>query len=405
MAIVRNRIFDYLLVAVVALELAATMFAASVDGINISKHNLINNAKSPEEAGKALLALPPEEIAKLTEREKSRLRLEPLDLQALSNLALLANLSGKSDISYKFSIEAAKRNLRDPFTQLSAAEVHLKQNDFAQSFYHIDALLSSQPTLGDKVFPVLISLLDNPSATTELAKVLKAEPPWRKSFVTWLAENDTTGQRTFTLFGAIRQEQGTVESEENRALITNQIKLKHYDKAYFYWLDSLGPSQLAKVSGLFDGQFSFEPSNQFFDWNILAAQNVDASVVPSGNDNRGRELRIVFVNNTEAYGHVYQYLHLSPGVYTMSGNRASSSLSTTGGLRWSVSCIEPASPIGSSDVFLAPTANEGFNFQVSVPQTGCEFQVLRLLTASSALLDAKISGDIRFQQLQIEPAK
>ena len=404
MSITGKKLINVLLVAVVAAELSVVVYLAAAAGVQVSRPGLVSDRETPEEAGKTLLSLPQDQIALLAEREKIRLSSEPLDLQALSNLSLLASLAGHKVAAQELSQEAANRSLRDPFTQLSAAETQLQNTNYARAFYHVDALLSSQPGLDDKIFPMLGSLLDNVGAVPELAKTLAAEPRWRTSFTTWLAGNDSMGQRAFALFNAIRSAQGGVKPEEMRALIENQIKQKNYDKAYFYWLDSLGPAELAKAGNLFDGQFTFEPNNQYFDWNIVPAQNVDVSIVPVNKENVGRELRLSFINNTAIYGHVFQYLHLRPGQYEMSGKWASSTLTTSGGLRWTTACLESSQAIGNSQTFATASPDEAFRFAINVPEIGCDFQVLRLVTASSAVLDAKINGDIRFQQLQIEEA-
>ena len=405
MILAKKAISNIILITFIAVEITIALIVAVTTGLSVSKSNLISGNKTAEETQKALLSLNQNEVENLIQREKGRLHAEPLSLTTLSNIALLESLLGKSDLATDFSLEAANRSLRDPYTQLSAAQSYLQKNDFPEAFLHIDALLSSQPQLGVRIFPFIGPLLDNPAVPPVLAKTLVSEPPWRKSFINWLAEDDVTGQRTFALLSAIKQTGGSVATAETRAMIGKQINLKNFDQAYFYWLDSLDISELAHVGNIYDGRFTLEPGNQFFDWNILPAPNVDTTIVPATDKTQGRELHITFLNNLETYGHVFQYLHLSPGSYVVSGNWSAPSLVTSGGLLWRLSCVETAASIGNSKTFLTPSSTESFDFTFLIPESDCDFQVLRLAAASTAILDAKIDGELRFGQLRIEPTK
>lgn len=261
--------------------------------------------------------------------------------------------------------------------------------------------MTSQPGLAPQLYPSLRALTENPVALSQLGKVLAGSPTWRYKFMSWLALNDVSGQQTYFVMSAIRQANGVVEPEELRTLIGTQINQRNYDKAYYFWLDSLSPAQLRKLGELYDGQFTFDPNNLFFGWNLAPIPNVDMLFVSKGASETGRELRLSFINNEDAFAQVYQFLHLRPGTYVLKGEWSSSRLATTGGLQWNVSCLPNSAHLGNSQAFTAASPISTFSSRFSVPDKDCDYQMLQLANASKAVLDRKIAGEIFFRDLSV----
>ena len=396
-----NLIADRILVtvALVLPFLAAILFFLSSDD---AFRSVLQSGPSAAELQKTLGAMSPERMQQLLASEKHNLAIEPLNLQALSNIALLESISADESAAEKAVILAASRTRRDSVVQALAFNLATKANDYGAAIEHASAALSVSPTLKPIIFPAFLKLLNEDKATKELAGALATKPAWRSDLITWLTANDQSEKSVFALFDAMRQIGSTPTTAETRTLIAAEINRKDYQQAYYFWLDSLDQSQLRKVAGLFDGQFEYEPKNQFFDWNLEATPNAEIALLHNSGQERKNFLQVSFYNNTSSFQNVYQYLFLPAGNYAFTGLWSSHRLKTTGGLQWSVTCLDPLETLGTSMVFSDVSEPEIFSFEFKVPSENCQFQVLKLANASAAVLDLKMDGIIQFSNFNLE---
>jgi hypothetical protein len=336
-------------------------------------------------------------------REEGRLKKEPLDASALVNLWVLIGLDGNEKDAQPFALEASQRSLRDPMAQLVAVRAYLEKKDLKQAFHHLDGLLTANPEMYQSTYPSVLSLLGTSEAVAALADVLKRNPNWRNPLLLWLIRHDTSNQITFRLFGEIRKAGGEIYDGELRSYLAWLLQQKANEKAYFVWLDTLDQTQLLKVSSIFDGQFDLDARNLSFDWNIDSFANADISIAQRPDASGNRNLRLVFYNSNNSFGHVYQYLRLQPGKYVINGEWSASNLVGGAGLRWRLTCVEKSAMVGQTQAFNQSSPWTAFTSEFEVPGDGCQTQFLRLQTASDAVLDAKLDGELRFDNMRIEP--
>ena len=363
--------------------------------------NIIDPTLSGDAAIKALSALKGEQRAALLEREKKRLAAEPLDISAINNLAVLESLSGNAKPAEAYALQSASRTLRDTQSQLGALRLYLIQKDYAKAMYHLDGILVSDPELGTSVFPSVGSLLGDDDATVELAKTLNRNPPWRKDFLFWLNANDKNDQMTFKLFNQLRKQGGVASTSEILEYLRKLIAHKNYDRAYFVWLDSLDQTALLKVGNVFDGNFDLDAKNQYFDWNLYPFANGEIGVVTKRDDEKNRVLRLSFYNTTEVFANVEQYMRIRPGTYQFDGEETANGLKAVAGLKFVVYCADMGTVLGESPVFRDSTPWQKFSFNFAIPEADCQTQLLRLQSASTAVLDAKLDGEILFDSFKI----
>jgi hypothetical protein len=366
--------------------------------------NLIGEALDQGEAAKRLAALSEGTRKGLMQREAKRLREEPLDATALVNLWVLKNLDGDEPGSRPFALEAAKRSLRDPMAQLVAIRANLEKKDLAQAFQHLDGLLTSNPEMDQEIYPSILQLLASNDAVAKLSRVLKRNPPWRNPFLIWLIRNDSSGQIAFRVFSEIRKAGGIVADGELRAYLAWLLQQKSFEKGYFVWLDSLDERALLKVAGIFDGQFDLDSHNLSFDWNIDQPANAEISISQRSDAPGNRNLRLQFYNSSKPFGHVYQYLRLRPGKYTLAGEWSANNFSGPAGLQWKLTCAERSGLIGQSEDFNHSAPWSAFTAEFEVPDNECQTQLLRLQSASDAVLDVKLDGEIRFDNMSVQLA-
>jgi hypothetical protein len=369
--------------------------------IESSEEFLANPTLPPEQFKKALEAMSSEDRVDRKKRELNRLADEPLNSQALLNLAILADLENDRKTAEEIVLIGAKRSLRDTQAQISAVQILLVQKKYDRALYHMDGLLRSIPEHLVELQPTLVSLVNVPEALPELVKVLAGKPKWRTEFLTSLFATSDSGAVGYTLLSAMRKQGVEVTSDEIRNYIAKQFERKNYSQAYFVWLDFLNSDQLTKVSSVFDGQFELEAENKFFDWNMEQFDNADLAISQKPGTSIERALRLDFFDSHGRFANVYQYLQLTAGPYEFSTDVQADSFQSEGGLVWRIQCVETQTPLGQSKRIIASGPWIKFGFQFTVPQENCSTQLLRLESASQAQLDNHFTGQLYMANLKI----
>ena len=358
-----------------------------------------------EQAMAQLKALPPDQLITLRDQQKKRLANNPTDLNAIKNLATLADVLGDKTQLASLSLIAATRSLRDFPSQVAALQVLLIQKDYAKALYHIDGLLRSDPERHDQLMTLLSSFVDAPGSLAPLVALLKTSPPWRGSFIAYLEQNAKQTETSYALLSTLRNQGSAISSDELRPLLARLMSEKAYDRAYYIWLDFLSDIELRKTSLIYDGGFDLDIGNRFFDWTYQPLANVDLRLVPKSTGSVDRVLRISFSSGKTPFNNFYQVLRLQPGNYVLRGEEKSEKLETNSGLVWRFTCIsQEPNLIGSTEPLLDVASWKNFDLSFTVPVQGCDTQELRLANNARADLDQQISGIAYYDNLSVQLA-
>lgn len=360
---------------------------------------------SGEQAVVKLKALPQDQLIILQDQQKKRLANNPTDLDAIKNLAALADLRGDKTQFTDLSLIAATRSLRDFPSQAAALQVLLMQKNYAKALYHIDGLLRSDPERHDQMLTLLNSFADNPESLAPLVDLLKTSPPWRGSFIAHLEQNTKQTETSYAVLSSLRSQGSEISTDELRPLLARLISEKAYDRANFIWLDFLSDVELRKTALIHDGGFDLDIGNRFFDWTYQPLANVDLRLVPKSAGSVDRVLRVSFSNGKIPFNNFYQILRLQPGDYVFQGEAKTDRLETSSGLVWRFHCIsqEPAL-IAATEPLIEATAWKNFDLNFTVPADNCDTQELRLANNARADLDQQISGTAYYDNLTVQPA-
>ena len=352
-----------------------------------------------------LKAMPQSQLIILQEQQKKQLVNNPTDLNAIKNLATLADLLGDKKQLASLSLIAASRSLRDFPSQVAALQVLLTQKDYAKALYHIDGLLRSDPEHHDQMIKLLNSFAEVSDTLAPLVDLLKTSPPWRGSFIAYLEQNTKQTETSYTLLSALRLQGSPVSQDELRPLLARLITEKAYERANYIWLDFLSDVELRKTSLIYDGGFDFDFGNRFFDWTYQPLANVDLRLIPKSTGSVDRVLRVSFSTGKIPFNNFYQVLRLQPGNYVFRGEEKSEKLETKSGLVWRFTCVsQDPQPIGSTEPLLEAASWKNFDLNFTVPADNCDTQELRLANNARAELDQQISGTAYYDNLAVLPA-
>ncbi len=363
---------------------------------------LVDPKLEGEAISAALKKLSPDQIKELQKREAESLQRDPLNASALRNLILLSGLGDKKETQEQLALQISKYSKRNTASQLVTINILFSRRRFDDALIEVDALLRARPQTTPIILPSLLALAADKDGSVALANMLKTEPPWRAELMQFAVKNDVEGNIPLGILNALRSAKAAVMPSEVTWLIGALITAKKVEKAYFVWLDFLPPEDLRFVERVFDGGFDREPKNSYFDWTIVPRQNARIAIKfrPGTVSNRG--LAIDFFDDKGFFLNVSQYLQIAPGKYDLSFEFMAPNLKTEEGLVWALRC-DFATVLGKSPKLQKAGPWQTLSFPFEIPETGCNTQVLRLESASTAVLDTRISGQMFFDTIKILP--
>jgi hypothetical protein len=367
----------------------------------LADKSLVAGATAEREVLDGLKKLSPKQLQDLTARELESFKSNPLDKLALQNLAVLAELQGDSAKSEKLALVLSDYGRRSVAAQLAAVQINIAAKDFKNAFDRMDGVLRASPELSDKLFPLMTSQLADKSAQTAMGEILARDPPWRDTLLKNAAEQDGQASLAYAILTAIRGAKAEIKDSEKRLVIEKLIKASQFDSAYFIWLDLLPPAELALVRNVFDGGFDTLPRQLFFDWNVPPRKNARIEVATRPGSAQDRAIALDFFADFQGKEFVYQFLRLSPGIYDMTFEVLADGLKSDSGVVWRISCLGNPENIGESQPVVASGPWTKSQFALTVPETACATQLLRLESRGRAKLDKEISGRLMFDNIVI----
>ncbi len=133
------------------------------------------------------------DLARLSQTQDGRERLEqeardhlvsePLSARALRQLATARALAGDDSASERLHSLAERTSRRDLGTQLWMIERSAAAGDVAETLRHYDLALTTQPSSGDILYPVLASAIADKAVSDSLVPYVRADRPWIRSFL------------------------------------------------------------------------------------------------------------------------------------------------------------------------------------------------------------------------------
>lgn len=347
-----------------------------------------------------LSSLQTKELRELQSGEIDRFQQAPLDYQRMSNIVALEELLQDKARVREARLRLAARSVRNFKGQLAALSIDVSESNYASAAFRLDAVLRAHPQLLDKLRPTLVALLSSATAAEAFAPLLKQNPAWRQNLFTFI-NPQIPPEQVYLALSNLRKLKLDVDGGDIRYLIKMLIENDQEEKAYFVWLDLLSTEEISKLGLLYDPGFEAAIHNQFYGWNI--DQRPGARILRSGRpDNaQSKALKLEFFGSSGLFQNVYQYLRLAPGEYTVQFEVMSDKFESPGGLVWQVYCKNSLRPLGQSAV-ITPTKDwTPISFTISLPEVDCSTQVLRLKSASEAVLDNTFSGSLWLDNITI----
>ena len=379
--------------------------AALISGGNGVTRTQIERRKSPPTGQPAPVA-DQKTTARLREIAVDTLRAEPLNVEAIRQLARAAQQTGDNERAAKLLAEIYRRSFRDLDATGQLFTQSLVKPDLANALRYADALLRAQPDLFHAMLPVLSAIADQPEASPALIAIMNTRPPWRPSFFEEYGTSVKNDQSYLQLYFALKDTPGSLSPAEVQSFLRNLLGRDRVDMALSIWLASLPGEKLSNLPLLYNGDFELPVNDAPFNWTVSnpSGATVQIADIPGGMGSKG--LSIEFANRRAEFQHVQQTVALTPGRYRLSGRYKSDDFRNSRGMVWRIFCgyAAPRMIAETPRLMNDAPAWQAFDVSFEVPATQCASQLVRLDLAARIPVEQMASGRIWFDKLAIEKA-
>jgi hypothetical protein len=366
--------------------------------------DLLAGKATAEESLVFLKSQSKQQLLDLIIREELASRDNPLDIEALKNLAALHSLIKNDSEAKKIITLAAGRTVQDQGLSLTALNEYQNQRNYSQALYQLDALARADLEHLPNYLATMSNITTSEDGLKAIVTYFSAHPKWRFDLIqTMVNDKKMDLNIVYKLFSEFKNTNNPATRVENQVFLARLVSDKSYDRAYFVWLDQLSADELRHVAGVYDGDFNFEIGNRFFDWSYTELPNVQASLISRDNTGNDKAFALDFSSARTAFANFSQLLRLGPGDYELSVQSKAVALENERGLVWRIYCLPnigaaltTTPPVRGTETWATQKA------KFTVAPTDCETQILRLELNAIAVVDTQISGRILFDNISIE---
>lgn len=394
---------------IVTLGLAEHYVTAALEGDSTAVDKALSwNATEPKALYLKANSLKQSDPTQAEQLLRESLFQNPADARPMILLAQLLQQRGEVEKADALVEQATALMPAFQWVQLEAANHWMNRGRVDKAIERWSAALTTQPTLGRQIFPLLLQIADQPQGLPLLQPLTQTPPAWWDQFFSYLASK-AEKLPTVAAVGVMRQRSEVPLSSNERNVLTRRLKReRQWPEAYLVWLNGLTPEQQHHLGGIYNGGFELPISNEGFDWHRPARlQGVDIRRQHSFGIAGEKALHLFFKGREFRFGHLYQPLFLSPGNYELRVNVRLDQLKGRGGLKWTLRCADQTSVIlGETPRFIGTREWETVRIGFPVPDSNtCHAQILRLESTGNTAYDHKLEGDIWFDQLTIRRLK
>jgi len=407
----------------VLLFVALCLLTWRVVVLGLANRNLAQLTDGDPTAAQRVLNLVPDEARALYEDAMALLPMDPTVAEArmvqayqknptrampLINLADLARQRGDLERGDAL-VEAAVRI--DPSydeVQRGAALYWFERGQFERGMSHLSMALVANAAANQDILQILLAFAEDPQARVALIPLATATPPWWSTFFQFLAQQARDLESVRWLFQQSSQNAATpMPAEQRQAFSARLLRDGLYGEAFDVWAQGLNAQQLNHLGLLYNGDFELPLGKEDFDWVWQPLRQVQARTAATLGVGGERALQLSFRALQGRFQQLHQTLLLDPGTYRLAGKVRVDGLASEGGLRWTVTCLQPEAArtvLGESERFLGSENWRNFSLDFEVPQA-CRLQQVRLESAGRLAFEQRISGEIWFDDLSINPTQ
>jgi len=325
----------------------------------------------------------------------------PEPLIAVAALYLEAGRVDDADALMRIADQLAPVN---PRTQQQIALYWDQRGDTGAALQHLSKSMTADRSLRQESFPVILRLAEEPALRALLEPIALETPQWWPAFFRYAVQNaDSTDVVRYLMDLRRRTGSDQITQDERKAYQNRLLRDGYPAEAYLSWLNTLEREAREELGLLFNGGFELPLRNSGFGWQTRRHKQLNIRPLRTLGGKGTQSLMVRFSNFEGRFHHLAQRLFLQPGTYRLMGVARVDGLKTEGGVRWRLACLgDSREVLGQSKIFLGRSEWEDFSFDFAVPDSGCETQDLRLVSAGRHAFELDFDGLLWFDNLRIE---
>jgi hypothetical protein len=341
------------------------------------------------------------ELSSVEDLARRALLSDPLDSRALSLLGSVAERNGdlvRAEALMSLSAARSWRNFT-PHVWLFAHAI--RRGKFDEALAQADGLLRVQDwQFPASVFPVLTLFGLYPSGVAALERYLAANPPWRRAFLSQVANGANDHLMTQLYQSLIRSAQPPT-ALEMKPYLDRLILVGRFEQAYQDWRATSSPAETLTrypYNGNFEAPLDGAPFNWVFD---DVGGGAEIQITAASDRENSHALRVQFSGARAHLGRVGQLLMLAPGSYGLELAVKASGLRTERGLVWQISCAESRMVLAETNLVRGTAPWTDLKVKFSVPSSDCQAQWLKLTIPARVASETEIEGEVWFQDFRV----
>jgi hypothetical protein len=358
----------------------------------------------PEPAeGRKQSTLPPAELEEIQSLAEAAIREDPLSARAFRILGQISEVTSDEARTEALMKAAVQRSQLQSIAANWMMRKSYQDKNFKEALRYADVLLRTRPQALRYVIPLLGKIAEDPFGAGDLKLLLTNDPPWRPQFLSDFPRAVTDARTPLDILLSLKDSANPPSGKDLRPYLDFLIQHGFYDLAYYTWLQFLPPQRLAQAGYLFNGSLDAPPSGTPFDWTLTEGTGVAAQVGASGDKPGERGLSIQFGPGRVDYRDISELIMLSPGSYQFHGTYKGDLVSERP-LEWRVVCANKEQTIiGRGIVTRGGSSGElqDLDFPMTVPQTNCPAQYVKLVFDARSASEKFIAGSIWFDDFKI----
>ena len=269
---------------------------------------------------------------------------------------------------------------RDLGNQLLLIEGLVDKGDAVGALKHYDIVLRTSPSGQATLFPILFSAMDDPTIRAEVSKLIGANPPWLKPFLSYaLAQNVGLANVADTVIAG-----GGLPTDETFAPYQNALLARLIDTGQFAALERYGRSVKTTASSQLTS-VAFRPPSATARFQPLAWQlsqdNGVTSHIETEKSARGA-LMNVFAAPDNRWLAARKLLFVTSGMHTFKVEQTIVETGNDAEVQWQISCAQTQAVLWASDRQNA-AGHRSIRQSIFVPD-GCRVLWISVIAAGGA---------------------
>ena len=374
------------------------LMALDVSGV---ASNATTSHASRHDAARSASGLDAASLHAMRQRIETALAAAPLNPRLYSLLALLAERGGDTSRAADLMRISVRLSRHDTIALDWLMRERFNTGDLAEATAYAALLLQNDYALTTIAAPLLTQIAERDDGVAYVAKLLIANPVWRSRLFEKMTETVTNVRTPLKLMLAMKDAGEAPLPDEIRPYLSFLFARKHYQLAYYTWLQFLSLEQIETAGFLFNGGFRYPVSGAPFDWMIKSGVGYTVDIVSKEDADGNHGLNVRFDEGRVEFNGISQTTMLQPGRYALKGVFRGSVIGPRG-LQWTIRCLDGGLTGEGAALVGIFSAWQPFVVPFTVPARGCAAQDVQLTFARRTSPEALVSGSVWFNDLSIE---